>query len=109
MNWYDVAHLLALANFALCTAIGYVCACRFSVMSRDTRLVFRAMYALLFTAATGSGFQPLLFREWPGVADLMFASAVLVFIASGMRTWRGGAPDYTARDGQYVHVLGGRP
>lgn len=109
MNWYDVAHLLALANFGLCSAIGYVCACRFSVMSRDTRLIFRTNYALLFTAATASGFQPLLFREFPGMADLIGNAVLLFFLASGMRTWRGGAPDYTARDGQYVHMLGGRP
>lgn len=113
MNWSDVAHLVALCNYALCSAIGYVCACRFSVMSRDTKPLFRAIYALLFTAATGSGFQPVLFGEWPGFADLIFAAAVLLFIGSGMRTWRSGAPAYTSKPqliehDDYVHIVGGK-
>lgn len=113
MSWHDTTYLTALVNFVLCSAIGYVCACRFSVMSRDTRLVFRAIYALLFTAATASGFQPLLFGEWPGVADLLFATSVLIFVASGMRTWRSGAPAYSARPesveaDDYVHIVGGK-
>ena len=113
MNWYDTMHLTALANFALCSAVGYVCACRFSVMSRDTRLVFRLNYALLFMAATASGFQPILLREWPGVADLLTNAVVLWFVGSGMKTWRFGAPAYADKPQQvaprdYAHIVGGK-
>jgi hypothetical protein len=113
MNLSDTIHLSALVNFALCTAIGACCVVRFSTMNRNTRLIFRAMYALLFIAASSSGWQPLLWNEWPGLADLITNSALLLLAASGLRTWRQAVPAYACKTARELtaeelrHVAGG--
>ena len=114
MNLSDTLHLCALVNFLLCTAIGACCVVRFAAMSANTRLVFRAMYALLFLAASSSGWQPLLWDEWPGMADLITNAALLLLAASGLRTWRHAVPSYACKSparelaaDELRHVAGG--
>jgi hypothetical protein len=109
----DKLHLLALANAVLCAGIAWVCLCRIAALSKRSRLLFRALYSLMGAAALGSSLQPLLFGEWPGVSELMVNAVLLAFLASGMKTWREGAPKYTTRPDwldtdQLQHVVGGK-
>lgn len=94
MSVSDKLYLFAFINFCLCSAVGWVCLCRLATLDRTSRRLFRALYACLMVAAAASGFQPLLFQEWPGFADLIVNLTLLFFIASGMRTWRNGPPSY---------------
>lgn len=95
MTHWDTAMLFALANFAICSAIGWTCICRLSQMSAGTtRRAYRAKYAVLVGAATASGFSLTLFGEWPGITDLAMSSAVLLHLALGRSAWLGGIPDY---------------
>jgi hypothetical protein len=113
MNLSDKLHLIALCNALLCGGIMWVCLCRIAALSKRSRLLFRALYSLLGMVAFASMLQPLFFGEWPGVADLMVNAVLLAFLASGMRTWRLGAPPYTKRPDfldtdQLRHVAGGK-
>jgi hypothetical protein len=100
-DWIEFRTWCAFVNFCLCSAIGVVCICRASAMSKDTtRKLTRAAYTLLFGAALASGWSPYFFREWPGfgewpgLGDIAMNSAVLVYMASGMRAWKFGLPDF---------------
>jgi hypothetical protein len=113
MSWGDKLYLMALANAVLCGGIMWVCLCRIAALSKRSRKLFRALYSLLGAAAMGSMLQPVLFGDWPGVADLMVNAVLLAFLSSGMRTWSAGAPAYTTRPDyldtdQLHHVVGGR-
>lgn len=111
MNWWDALKLYALGNLLLCSGIGWVCLCRLRQMSTRTRPRFIGLYALILTAATASGFQPVLFGEWPGIADLVMSATLLLFLGSGLRAWHRQAPDYTTRpewlDTDQMHQVGG--
>jgi hypothetical protein len=99
MNWLDDHLLKALANLIVCCLIGWACVCRFSMMDRhSTRAFTRWSYAVLFTAAGISGWQRVLFDEWPSWADLAVNVALLVFLASGIRAWRYGVPGFARSD-----------
>lgn len=89
--------LMALANFVLCGAAGAICLCRLVAMGHNTSAGFIARYALLFTATTTSGFQPLLLGEWPGAADVLMSATLVLFLASSRRAWRGGTPAYALK------------
>lgn len=92
---HEMKCLLALANFAMCSAIGWACVCRISIMdAASTRRIFRVMYTFLFGAATASGFSPWLFGEWPGVGHVLLTAAFVFVLASGAGAWRKGLPDY---------------
>lgn len=84
-------------NFVLCMALGYACACRLALMtSETTSLIFRAKYALLFVAASASGFGPI-FTQWPTVTQCFFELAVLIHLGGGMRAWSEGIPHYARK------------
>lgn len=104
-------HLMALANFALCGTAAVICLCRLVAMNPNTTSRFIFRYALLLTAASASGIQPTLFGEWPGWADLLMTTALLVFLATSSRAWRGGPPVYTikrVRDEYLPSINGGK-
>lgn len=110
MNW-DVLHVVALLNFALCSAAGAICLCRLVKMGPNTSAGFIGRYALLFTAATSSGFQPLLFGEWPGAADVLMSATLVLFLSSSRRAWRSGTPAYAlkpVRDEYLPSTVGGK-
>jgi hypothetical protein len=91
----DWLYLLALVNFALCSAIGWACICRIAVMSADTtRKTYRAAYAVVLVCASASGLAPILWREWPGPGQLAMSVAVLAVLALGVSSWRHGPPTY---------------
>lgn len=92
MNW-ETYQFIAVANLALCTAIGWSCLCRLnSRVSRD-HLLARVRYTLLLAGAFTSGFQPVLFGTWPSVSTVIFTAAVLLFlIFNAMRWGEGPAP-----------------
>ena len=95
----EILMLMALTNFAVCSAVGWACVCRFSVMSESsTKVDFRLGYTLLFSAATASGLGPWLWGEWPGPGQIAMSLAALFVIGRGLRNWRAGPPDY-ARSG----------
>ncbi|KQV85421.1 hypothetical protein [Rhizobacter sp. Root1221] len=99
MNYLEQQYLLSLANFAACSGLGWCCVCRFAVMSSaTTRWDVRLNFALLFAAATASGFAPLLFREWPGYTQVGLAVGTLAVLVSGAREWRVGLPEYARTD-----------
>lgn len=95
MSYFDLQYLLALANFAACSGIGWCCVCRFALMtSSSTRWDVRLNFAALFSAATASGFAPVLFHEWPGRTQVGMAVGILLVLVSGAREWRTGLPEY---------------
>jgi len=88
ITWSDMQHLLALLNFGACTSIGWFCVCRLNTDKARIYRMARLRYTLMMAAATSSGLQPLLWGEWPSVADTALALAVCAWLA--MSTW--GAP-----------------
>lgn len=86
MTW-ETHQLIAMANLAICLAIGWACICRLnSNISRRYRLA-RARYALLLAGAMSSGLQPLMFGTWSSIADVIFNSAVLVGLVLNVVRW----------------------
>ncbi len=86
MSW-ETYQAVAVLNLAVCLGIVWACICR---LSSDTCKVYkqtRTRYSLLLGAALASGFQPTLFQEWPGRADLIITSAVLVGLAINAYRW----------------------
>jgi hypothetical protein len=105
---------LALFNFALCSAIGYSCVCRFAVMSKGTvAWTWRLRYVVVMVAATCSGLSPWLWAEWPGPGQITMAVACLYVIGITAKGWRISVPDYASRpmplaDDHLRHVAGGK-
>jgi hypothetical protein len=105
---------LAVLNFALCSAIGYSCVCRFAIMSAATAAAsWRLRYVIVMVAATTSGLSPWLWGEWPGPGQITMAVACLYVIGLTAKGWREGVPDYASKpmpldDAQLRHVAGGR-
>lgn len=86
MTW-ETHQLIAMANLAICLAIGWACICRLnSNISRRFRLA-RARYALLLAGAMSSGLQPLMFGTWSSIADVIFNSAVLAGLVLNVVRW----------------------
>jgi len=99
VSWPDYKNLMALANLLLCSGIGFICVCRVTVMrGQTTRKTVRAAYALVFAAAALSGWSPWFLGDWPGWADIAMSFAVLAYMASSMRAWRNGPPDFAKSD-----------
>lgn len=93
IDYWQTRQMAALFNFGLCAAIGWACACRITVTSRDTtRLLTRISYSTLMTGATASGFAPLT-GHWAGWPEIGMNAAVLLLLVDGMRRWKGGVPD----------------
>lgn len=109
-----VRQALALANFLLCSAIGYSCVCRFAIMSAQTVTAsWRLRYVIVMVAATCSGLSPWLWGEWPGPGQIAMAVACLYVIGITARGWRDGPPSYASKpmplDGEQLrHVAGGK-
>jgi hypothetical protein len=90
--------VLAVANFVVCSGIGWSCLCRIAGMSRETTCChYRALYVGMVVCASASGFAPVLFREWPGPGQLLLALACLSYLLAGARRWRNGPPEYARR------------
>lgn len=88
---------LAILNFILCSAIGWSCLCRISVMSGPSTLTrYRAKYVAMLVAFTASGFSWLVgdLPHWPQV---MVALAVLLDVGSSARLWRFGPPAHARK------------
>lgn len=86
MTW-QTHQLLAVLNLALCGAISWACICRLnSDICRRYRLP-RARYSVLLGVAVQSGLQPVLWRSWPGIAELLFAAGVLAYLVINVVRW----------------------
>lgn len=92
MTW-ETHQLLAMANLAICLAIGWACICRLNSQISRRYLLARARYALLLAGAVSSGLQPLMFGTWSSIADVIFNSAVLAGLALNVARW------YAPKDG----------
>lgn len=89
--------LLALANLAVCTGVGWACVTRFTAMRASTTApIWRFRYAALLTAATASGWSPILFGEWPGLIQVVISLVFLSIIGFG-GAWADGVPSYARR------------
>ena len=86
MSW-SAHQILAVANLAICTAIFWSCICRLNADICKRYLLARARYALLLTGAFASGLQPVLWGEWPSVADVFFAACVLAGLIINVVRW----------------------
>ena len=89
----ETHQLLAMANLAICLAIGWACICRLNSQISRRYLLARARYALLLAGAVSSGLQPLMFGTWSSIADVIFNSAVLAGLALNVARW------YAPKDG----------
>jgi hypothetical protein len=114
MSEYEFSHVMATLNFIACTLIGWSCVCRMAVMSAETtKVLYRRKYELLFTAATASGFSPILFDEWAGFGQLGMSIAVLVMCWESAREWKDGLPEAARKTMRVLqshelqHVSGG--
>ena len=86
---YHPPELMAMINFAICTAIGWACICRLnSTVSRKFRSA-RTRYALLLAGATASGCSPIFFQMMPSMGEAIFSGAVLVSMVINVPRWRG--------------------
>lgn len=92
---YSVVYILALANWGLCSLIGWACICRWARMSaRTTRKDVRAYYMVLFGGALASGWAPVFWQEYPGPGAVGLAFGTLLVLVGGSRDWKNGLPAY---------------
>lgn len=90
-------HLLILANFFVCSIGGWLCICRMTKMSyRETKLVIRWQYSLLFSFFAASGWS-FLFGDWPTPIQLFQSAVIVSYVFMGVPAWKDGAPEYTRR------------
>jgi hypothetical protein len=95
---YEMQYLLAAINLLVCSIVGWTALCRIYLMeARTTRWIFRLKYALLLGAATGSGFSPILFGDWPTVSQVLITATFAFVLAAGARAWHFGVPTYAQR------------
>jgi hypothetical protein len=95
MTLYETRALVALANFFLCCFLMYLCICRINKMhSSTTRRDFRLIYCLLFAAAVGSAFSPILFEQWPTPIQVLLTLAFMLVLRTSREAWKGGVPEY---------------
>ena len=90
MTIHDSQHVLALINFASCLSINWFCLCRLNTEKARLYWGARLRYTLLQAAATSSGLQPLLWGEWPSVADAGLSATVCLWLA--LSSWGRFAP-----------------
>lgn len=104
MNYFETRSLIALANFALCCMLMWMCLCRINRMHVDTtRRDFRFMYCILLAASFASAFSPVLFDEWPTAVQLFLTSAFLTMMWTSRKEWTGGnVPLYAHRGGTFI-------
>lgn len=88
MSW-EMHQIMAVINLALCLSICWSCLCRLNAEICRRYLAARTRYTLLLGGAVASGLQPLLWGEWPSVADTLFAAAVLAGLVINATRWRG--------------------
>jgi len=81
------AYMFALANFAVCTAIGFIVVCRLNAIQDTVLYRVRGEHACYFAAATLSGFQPW-FGEWPGWGSLAMSTSLLIGLLCSAHAWR---------------------
>lgn len=85
MTPFDLQHLLALLNFASCLSVVWFCLCRLNTSKARDYLAARARYTLLLAGASASGMQPILWGEWPSVADVAMSLCVCAWLA--IQSW----------------------
>jgi hypothetical protein len=84
-------YALAMINMVACGAIGIVCICRLNAMQGSIMHRVKSRYAAFIAAAFASAWQPLI-GEWPGLACIGMAVAVLFALLSDSYEWSNGPP-----------------
>ena len=84
--------LLIVANFIVCSGIGWASFCRLNASSKAVRFSERLKYTLLMFGATASGMQGPMFGEHPGAAEVVFGLCVFIYVLAGMWRWKNGPP-----------------
>lgn len=95
MTW-EMQQIIATTNLVVCLGIMWASLCR---LNSETCLRYpstRVRYVALLSAGFVSGFQSVLFKEQPGIADVLFSSAILTGLALNAFRW-GKHPGYTRR------------
>lgn len=95
MSDHEQRLLLALGNFIVCSALGWICLCRIHAMQASTtRRSSRIQYVLLMVAVSASGFSPVLFGQWPTVVQTALTAAFVLVLAGGSIDWKDGLPSH---------------
>jgi hypothetical protein len=89
--------LLALLNFLICLAGGWVCLCRLGAMQGGkTKLTIRWQYTMWFSLLTCSGFS-FAFGHATTFMEVLLAAGIVSHLLIGFSVWRHGPPAYAAR------------
>jgi hypothetical protein len=88
--------LLIVLNFIACMSVVWASFCRLNASSKRIRKLDRLKYVAMMVTSGACAFQGPLFGEYPGIADVLFASAVFGYILMGVRRWHSGPPDSSA-------------
>ena len=88
--------LLTLLNFAACIGIAWSSFCRLTASSKRVRKLYRLKYVALMVTGAACGLQGPLFGERPGIANVLFAGAVFLYVLMGVNRWHSGPPESSA-------------
>lgn len=94
MSW-EIHQFVAVVNLAFCAGICWACMCRLNTNVCRWYLTARLRYTLLLGAAVASGLQPLLWNQWPSIADATFSGAVLAGLIINVLRWRNAGKEPT--------------
>lgn len=89
LDYLDANLLLTLCNFLICTAIGFICICRWNAMEDDTRWSVRMEYGCVMSAAVASGLSRIWWDEWASWGQTLMGGFFLVSLICSGRGWRG--------------------
>lgn len=89
--------MIILAHLAINFGTFIICFHRLRLMQK---VLFRvkAQYVILLVASVANGFSPILFRQWPTLVSIFYASAVFYVLWSDKFQWKHGPPDAARSD-----------
>lgn len=91
------SHLLALVNAALAMACLIICVCRINGMTRHTRPLVVAEYAVGAGASFGNMFLPWT-GIWPNIYTVVITASILLKLVASTHAWRNDEPPTIATD-----------
>lgn len=95
MNWLQQYQVLTFANLVICSAGGFVCACRVNQMRFDTtRQLVRLLYALVVVALTLNGGWYWFFGGFADWQNVVASVSIIVVLMIDARSWREGLPQF---------------
>ena len=95
MTLVQTFQFLTFANFLICAAGGFICACRLRHMRFDTtRQSVRWAYSLIVVGLTVNGFWFWFFGTFADWQNIVASVTAVGELLMHSRSWRNGLPDF---------------